>query len=190
MSTVGTGLGAVARRYAVWICVARDSLEEIRRQIEEAILEPDEAGIRMRRVVGQRREHFGRVLEGLAVEQAGEQQIALVPQRQLVVEIDVAIVGEQSLGLQLDQGGRDQEELGGDLEVEFVELFEFGQVAVDDAGQRDLVEVDLLAENQVQEQVKWTFEHGSLNLVRHCRTTIEATAVGGAHPGHPHAPWG
>ena len=36
-----------------------------------------------------RREHRGGVLERLALEQAGEEQVALLPERQLVVEVDV-----------------------------------------------------------------------------------------------------
>ena len=40
-------------------------------------------------VVGEAAEHGGDVLERLALEQAGEQQVALLPQGQLVVEVDV-----------------------------------------------------------------------------------------------------
>jgi hypothetical protein len=98
----------------------------------------------------------GGVLERLALEQAGQQQVALLPQGQLVVEVDVAVVGQQPAGLELDQGGGDEEELGGQVEVQLLHALELGQVGVDDVGQRDLVEVDLLAQDQVQEQVEGT----------------------------------
>ena len=62
--------------------------------------------------------HRDDVLERLALEQAGEQQVALLPQRQLVVEVDVGAAGQQAAGLQLDERGGDQQELGGHVEVE------------------------------------------------------------------------
>ena len=65
-----------------------------------------------------------------------EQQVALFPERELVVEIDVVVAGQQPPRLELDQRGRDQQELGGDVEVEPSMLLELGQVGVDDAGQR------------------------------------------------------
>ena len=63
-------------------------------------------------------EDRGDVLEGEAGEQAGEQPIALLGEQQLLVEVDVGVAGEQAAGLQLDEGGGDHQELGGDLEIE------------------------------------------------------------------------
>ena len=117
--------------------------------------------------VGQARQHPRRVLERLALEQAGQQQVALLPQRELVVEVDVVVAGQQAAGLELDQGRGDQQELGGDVEVEVLQPVELGQVGVDDRGERDLVEVDLLAQDQVQQQVERALEHGGLHLVGH-----------------------
>ena len=68
--------------------------------------------------VGQAGEHGGDVLERLALEQAGQEQVALLPEGQLLVEVDVVAAGQQAAGLQLDQGGGDEQELGGDVEVE------------------------------------------------------------------------
>ena len=44
---------------------------------------------------------------------------------------------------------------------------ELGEVAVDDARQRDLVDVDLLAGDEVQQQIERPLEHGRDNLVAH-----------------------
>ena len=86
----------------------------------------------------------GDVLERLALEQPGEQQVALLPQGELVVEVDVVAPGQQAPGLQLDQRRRDQQELGGDVEVERLQPLDLDEVGVDDPGQGDLVDVDLL----------------------------------------------
>ena len=127
---------------------------------------PARAGVAAAGVVGQAAEHRGDVLERLALEQAGEQQVALLPQGQLVVEVDVVAAGQQAAGLQLDERGGDQQELGGHVEVERLQPVELGQVGVDDRRQRHLVEVDLLAQDQVQQQVERALEDGGGHLVR------------------------
>ena len=117
--------------------------------------------------VGQRAEHGGDVLERLALEQAGEQQVALLPQGQLVVEVDVGRPGQQAAGLELDERGGDQQELGGDVEIERLHPLDLGEVGVDDARQADLVEVHLLGQDELQEQVERTFVDGGLDTSRH-----------------------
>ena len=63
-------------------------------------------------------ERGGRVLERLALEQPGEQQVALLEAEQLLVELGVFETGEEAAGLELHEGGGDEQELGGDVEVE------------------------------------------------------------------------
>ena len=60
----------------------------------------------------------GRVLEGLALEQPGEQEVALLEAQQLLVELDVVAARQQPPRLELDQRRGDEQELGGDVEVE------------------------------------------------------------------------
>ena len=86
-----------------------------------------------------------------------------------VVELDVGVTGQQAPGLQLDEGGRDQQELRRHLEIEAFHLLELGDVGVDDAAQGDLVEVHLFVEDQVQQQVEGALEHRGLNLIGHGR---------------------
>ena len=86
---------------------------------------------------------------------------------ELVVEIDVVVAGKEALGLQLDKGGGDEQELGGDVEIELLEAGQLVEVGVDDRGELHLVEVDLFAQDQVQQQVERALEHGRLDLVRH-----------------------
>ena len=117
-------------------------------------------------VIGQ---HDRGVLERLALEQAGQQEIAFFPDTQFVVEIAVVETGEQPAGLELDQRGSDQQELGGDVEIHLRHLGEMGEVGVDDLGERHLVQVDLVAKDQVQQQVERTLEHVGLHVDRHER---------------------
>ena len=61
----------------------------------------------------------------------------------------------------------------GDIQVQVLHALELGQVAVDDAAQRDLVDVDLLARDQMQEQVERSLEDGGADLVRHRHEATE-----------------
>ncbi len=87
--------------------------------------------------------------------------------------------GQQAAGLELDERGGDEQELGGDVEVELLHALDLGQVGVDDAGQADLVDVDLLGQDQLQEQVERTLvgpvgELGG-DIDRHRPATLLAT---------------
>ena len=79
--------------------------------------------------------------------------------------------GKQSPSLQLDERRRDEEELGRDVEIEALgvrgDAIELGEVRVDDRAQRHLVEVDLLADDQVEQQIEGPLEDRSLHLVGH-----------------------
>ena len=74
--------------------IGGDAREQVGREADEALLEPGSAGVRPARLGGEAVEHRGDVLERLALEQAGEQQIALFPQRELLVEVDVVATRE------------------------------------------------------------------------------------------------
>ncbi len=88
--------------------------------------------------------------------------------------------GEQPACLELDQGGGDEEELGGDVEVEALvgalgcgdEAVELDEVGVDDRGERHLVEVDLLPHDQVEQEIEGALEHRRAHLVGHHTSVI------------------
>ena len=83
---------SIARRKARLQVVGRDAGEQVGRRARRSA--PRGRRVRGKRaagLVGQPRERGGGVLERLALEQAGEQQVALLPQRQLVVEVDVVV---------------------------------------------------------------------------------------------------
>ena len=142
-----------------------DALQQIGHHIEKALLEADQSRQRAVGVDHEALERRGCVFERLALEQSRQQQIALLEQPQLFVEVDVVAPGQQTAGLELDERGGDQQELGRDLEVHLTHTLELGQVAVDDAGERHLVEIDLLLRDEVQQEVEGPLEDGCLHLV-------------------------
>ena len=159
--------------------VRRGGGEQVGQEAEELVVDTGGAGVRASGLVGDRGHGDRGVLERLALDEPGQQQVPLLPEGQLVVEVDVAVAGEQPLGLQLDQGGGDEEELGGQVQVHLLEPVEVHQVGVDDVGEPDLVEVDLVLEDQVQEQVEGTLEHRSLDVDGHARQGRRGVRGGG-----------
>ena len=147
--------------------LGRDPGHQVGSEGQEALLQPGPARIGTAGAVHHPAEAGGGVLEGLALEEAGEQQIPLLPQRQLLVGIGVIGVGKQPAGLQLEQHGRDQEELRRHLQVEQPELLEVGHEGVDDGRQRHLVDIDLLPGDQVEQQIEGALEDGCADLVGH-----------------------
>ena len=107
------------------------------------------------------------ILERLALEQPGEEQVALFEPQQLFVELGVLEAGQQASGLQLHEGGGDQQELGGDVEIERLHAVELGEVLVDDPREGDLPEVDLLLEDEVQEEIEGPFVDAGVDLQNH-----------------------
>ena len=75
--------------------------------------------------------------------------------------------GEQAPRLQLHERRRDQQELGGDVEIDTLHALDLGAEGVDDARERDLPEVDLFLQDEVEEQVERAFEDRRRHLVRH-----------------------
>ena len=121
-------------------------VEQVGGEPDEPLLDrADPAGIGAGRMGREPAEHQGRVLERLALDQPGEQEVALLPQAEFVVEIDVGVVGQEPSGLQLDERRCDQQELGGDFEIEPFHLVELDEIRIDDLRQVDLVEIDLLS---------------------------------------------
>ncbi len=79
---------------------------------------PTVRGERQIGLVGEVVEDPSDVFERFALDQACQQQVALFPHRKLVVEVHVVGPRQQPAGLELDQRGGDQQELGGHVEIE------------------------------------------------------------------------
>ena len=71
--------------------VGGDALEDVGRELDEALVGPGDARERPAGTIRQGVQRDGRVLERLALDQPGEQQVALGPQRQLLVEVEVVV---------------------------------------------------------------------------------------------------
>ena len=115
-----TTAGGAAQRRAARRRAARraDPLERVGHQAAVGLLGAGGAGHAALGAAHAGLERRGRVLERLALEQAGEEQVALLEAEQLLVELGVVEAGEQAAGLELHERGRDEQELGGDVEVE------------------------------------------------------------------------
>ena len=147
---------------------ARHAFQQIGHQLVEALLRPGSSRETAIGLVGQPVEHAGHVLERLALQQPCQQQVALLPQGQLVVEIDVVTTRQQSASLQLDQRRSDEQELGRNVEIDDLQALDLSQVGVDDPAQGDFVDIDLFSEDQMQQQVEWPLEDGGCH--RKCHT--------------------
>jgi tryptophanyl-tRNA synthetase len=144
-----------------------DADEQIRCNLHEPLVETGPAWRRQHRRVEEEPENLCCILESLAVEQSCDQQIALLPERELVVQIDVGILGQETLALQFDKRRRDEEKFGGDIEVEFIHLLDLDEIGINDPGERNLVEIHLFAQDQVKQEVEGPLVDRCLNLVWH-----------------------
>ena len=136
------------------------TVEQVGRQVKEVDIGSRPARPREARLGGQPAENDCSVLEGLALQQSGQQEVAFLPRGELLVEVEVVVAGKQPSGLELDEDRRYEKELGGHLEVEFPEATQLGDELVDDRRQLDLVELHLLLQNQVQQQVEGALVDG------------------------------
>ena len=111
---------------------------------------------------------------------ATQRNFTIVPLRMYINErgrakVEIGIARQQPARLQLHQGGGDEQELGGDLEIEVLglaHLLQLDEVGIDDPRQRDLVQIHLLADDQVQQEVERSLEPGGLHLVGHGHTLV------------------
>ena len=133
------------------------ALEHVREHGVETFIRPDDARERLVRFVGKPSEHSSHILEGLRFEQPRKQHVALFPQGKFVVEVDVAGIRQQAAGFEIDEGRRDQQEAGGDVEIKFGQPLQLDKVGIDNGRQVDFVDVDLFLQDQLQEQIERSF---------------------------------
>jgi hypothetical protein len=110
-SAGGSGLGRRRPEVRRAEPLRRHAVEQVGNEIGEALVGPLSRGNDRSAGVREPAEHLRDVLERLALEQAGEEQVALLPERELLVQVDAVAAGKETTGLQLDQRRRDQQEL-------------------------------------------------------------------------------
>jgi len=76
-----------------------DALEKVWREFEVLLIEAGPPWDAQRRIVEEVGENVGRVLERLAIEEPCDEEIAFLPQGELVVEVDIGVLGQESLAL-------------------------------------------------------------------------------------------
>ena len=109
----------------------------------------------------------GNVLERQASQQARKQAVTLFGQGQLLIQIDRVIVGQQVPGFQLDQRGRNEQELTRDVDVELTHHIEVAEVLSDDLNEAELGDLELVARDQLQQQIEGALEDACLDFVTH-----------------------
>lgn len=72
--------------------------QQIGGQFGEALVEAGGAGVGPTGHLGQAGQQAGRVLERLALDQTGQEQVSLLPDGELVVEVDVGVAGGEDAG--------------------------------------------------------------------------------------------
>ena len=96
------------------------------------------------------------VLERLALDQPSEQQSA-PPWPELVVEIDLVVVGKQRRAFSSTSVAAINKNSVATIEI--LHPFEFSEIGIDDLRQSDLIEIDLFAQDRVQQQIEGPVEH-------------------------------
>ena len=164
---MGDGLGRHRVEKGLAQTLGLDPGQQVGCQVQEPLLQPGPPGVGQLGPARLTEKGLGRVLERLALQQPSQEQVALLPQGQLLLQIAVVPPGEQAAGLELDQGGGDEEELGGHVQIDGGHLGQLGQIGVHDAADRDLVEVHLLLGDEVQEEVEGALEDRRRDVVGH-----------------------
>ena len=126
------------------------------------------------------RQHRGDLLERPVLQQPGEQQVPRLQQREVLVVLDVAR-RQQPGRLEVEQGGRDHEELAGLVEIPLRAAGpDVGDELVGDPGQRDLGDVELVLGDQPEQQVERALEDVEVHL--EARDARAARCAGSAPP--------
>ena len=115
------------------------------------------------------REGAGDVLEGAVLQQPGEEQVARLDEGQVLLVLRAGL-RQQPDGLEVEQGGGDEEELGRLAEVPVgvggLGGLDVGDELVGDLGQRDLGDVELVLADQAEQQVERPREDVEVHLER------------------------
>jgi hypothetical protein len=129
---------------------------DLGQQAREPLVETSGAGVAAGLLGQPGAEDAGDLLERAVLQQPGEQQVAGLQQREVVLVVDRS-ARQQPGDLEVEQRGRDHQELGGALEVGPHRL-EVGQELVGDLRERDVTDVELVLADQAEQQVEGAVE--------------------------------
>ena len=149
------GVSAVAASAANRAGVTPD--QHVRQQLREPRFELDGATVPACLGTLEFGEVGGGEFVGAVLQQPGEEEVARLQQRQVLLVLDVA-GRQQPRRLEVEQRGRNEEELGGLSEIPIAGRREVGEELVGDLRQRHLGDVQLATADQAEQQVKRAFE--------------------------------
>ena len=113
-------------------------------------------------------EDRGDLLVGPVLQQPGEEQVARLEQGQVLLVLDLAR-RQQPGGLQVEQGGGHEQEVGHLVQVPAAgALLDVGDELVGDLGQRHLGDVQLVLGDQPEQQVERPLEDVEVHLEGFC----------------------
>ena len=154
----GRGLGPEHRGRELGERRGVDAEQHLRQQHGEPLFQRHRAREPPRRARLQLHEEACDLLVRAVLQQPREQQVAGLQQGEVLGVLHLG-VGQQAGGLEVEQRGRDDQELRGLVEVRVVaEGREVGDEVVGDAVQRHLGDVQLVLADQLQEQVERALE--------------------------------
>ena len=149
---------------------------------------PTARGCRVDSPASRSLEHRGDLLERAVLQQPGEQQVAGLQQREVLLVLDVAL-RQQPGGLEVEQRRGDQQERRRLLEVpDLAAGLDVRDELVGDLRQRHLGDVELVLGDQAEQQVERALEVVEPDLERGRRLAtghLEAVAAVGSFLGQP-----
>ena len=141
-----------------------DAQHHLRQQVLVPVLQRHRARIAAQRRGLQLGEHLRDVLERPVLQQPGEQQVADLQQRQVLLVVDLPR-RQQPGRLEIEQRRGDHQERGGLLELHLgTDRAGVGDEFVGDLMQRHFGDVEAVGENQLQQQVERPLEIGQPDL--------------------------
>ena len=167
--------------------VRGDPLQEVGRVDDQIGVQPGGAGNRPGGLFDHQREAVGRRRIGLALEEPGQEQVALLPTDELLVGLDLAGPREEPAGLELHQHRGHDQEFRQHGEVHVRPAGDLGQKGVDHVGQGDVEDVQLMAGDQLQEDVDGPLVDGGRDGGGHGAERYRRAGTGPVHP-VPRAP--
>ena len=179
--TVGAIFGVIARAAIIANCSGVTAMTSSGSRLGELRLE---AGLARGDAPGRGHplaEGVGDLLVGAVLQQPGEEQVAGLDEGEVLVVLR-ARRREQARGLEVEQGGGDEEELGGLAEVPVavggLGRLDVGDELVGHLGQGDLGDVELVLADEAEQQVEGPREDVEVHLERGGRPARDDAAGG------------
>jgi len=112
------------------------------------------------------------VLERHTGQKASQKSVAFLHQLEFFVHVDGRVFGKEMARFELQQCRGDQQELAGDLHIQFSHVVEECEVLRDEVDEAQLGDLNLATGDELQQQVQRPLEDGSSYLIGHERRLV------------------